>query len=175
MVLTGWHIWGLEARLEWAAAAALVAGYLAADLVSGLVHWFSDTYFEERTPVIGRLLIQPFREHHRDPAGITRHGAAELTGNSALALLPVMLWGPPESGVLGVWILSFALSLMATNVIHRWAHAGEVNGVVRALQRARLILPPEHHARHHAGDHRSAYCITSGWCDWLLDRVLRRG
>lgn len=175
VLMAVWHVWGLEVRLGWAAVAAVVAGYVAADLVSGLVHWFSDTYFRETTPVIGRMLIHPFREHHRDPSGITRHGMVELTGNSALALAPVMAWGPPDSGVAGVWVLSFAFSLMATNVIHKWAHQERVSRAVAALQRARLILPPEHHARHHAGDHRAAYCITTGWCNWLLDHVLRRG
>src|SRR5262245_21619986 len=46
---------------------AAVAGYAFADVASGLVHWFCDTFFRETTPGIGPLLIRPFREHHRDP------------------------------------------------------------------------------------------------------------
>ena len=38
---------------EWAAmAAGATVGYLAADVASGLVHWFCDRFFEEDTPGI---------------------------------------------------------------------------------------------------------------------------
>ncbi len=54
--LNGWLIFAL----------AIFPGYLFADIASGLVHWFCDTFFEEKTPLLGKLLIQPFREHqHR--------------------------------------------------------------------------------------------------------------
>jgi plasmanylethanolamine desaturase len=55
-------------------ALAVAAGYLAADLASGLVHWFCDRFFEQDTPLIGRVLIHPFREHHREPRAMVRHG-----------------------------------------------------------------------------------------------------
>src|SRR6185436_4539047 len=76
---------------------AAVAGYAAADVASGLTHWFCDTFFREDTPGIGPVLIFPFREHHRDPAGMTRHGFLELTGNSCLGVAPLLglaAWRP---------------------------------------------------------------------------------
>jgi plasmanylethanolamine desaturase len=66
----------------------LAAGYLLADLLTGLVHWFCDTFFDEATPLIGPGLIAPFREHHRDPLLMTRHGFLELTGSSFRAHAP---------------------------------------------------------------------------------------
>lgn len=41
------------------APAALLLGYLAADILSGTVHWFCDTFFSEDTPLIGQVLIRP--------------------------------------------------------------------------------------------------------------------
>ena len=35
------------------ALAMIVTGYLAADALTGLVHWFCDTFFDETTPVLG--------------------------------------------------------------------------------------------------------------------------
>ena len=68
------------------ALTALLTVYAAADWLSGLAHWFCDTFFDEDTPVIGAALIQPFRgEHHRDPLAMTRHGFLELNGNNCLA------------------------------------------------------------------------------------------
>jgi len=112
-------------------AAAILLGLVLSDFMSGFLHWFFDTFFEETTPFIGPHLITSFREHHRDPTGMTRHGFLELTGNSFLAyLLPLALvwwFGPasPESkwGVFNYtcWV-SFTIALTMTNQLHCWAH-----------------------------------------------------
>jgi ubiquitin-conjugating enzyme E2 variant len=148
----------------------LVAGLLAADLASGLVHWFCDNYLAETTPVIGRLIIAPFREHHRDPLGITRHGWMELLGNSGLALAPVMGMSL-AAGAAESFVAVFSPFLMLTNVFHKWAHEIEPPRIVRWLQRAHLILSPAWHGVHHR-EGRHAYCITGGWLNPLLDRIL---
>lgn len=151
--------------------AAVAAGWLAADLVSGLVHWLCDRFFEEDTPGLGPLLIRPFREHHRDPAGMTRHGLLELTGNSALGLLPVV--GAAAWARAGLFAdaaaVAFALAALATNVFHAWAHAARVPSAVAWLQRRRVILSPATHAGHHAPGFRGAYCVTAGWLNGVLD------
>ena len=156
------------------ALAALLA-YLAGDLASGLVHFFCDNFFEEDSPFIGKLLIHPFREHHRDPLRMTAHTFAELNGNSCLAMLPTMAAAvyyrdriPP---FLLAAILFFHLSLFATNLFHRWAHFTVVPAPVRWLQQHWLILTPAAHRAHHR-DGRGAYCITSGWMNRPLDRML---
>ena len=152
---------------------AVLAGYLAADLVSGLVHWFCDRFFEEDTPLIGRVLIQPFREHHRDPRAMTRHGFLELTGNSCLGLAPVLFlvvrW--PAGTFLDALVLAFGVGVVATNLLHKWAHAVEAPAAVRWLQRQRLVLAPEGHAVHHRAGFGGAYCVTTGWMNPVTDRL----
>jgi uncharacterized protein YbdZ (MbtH family) len=156
----------------WDAAWCLLAvpmGWLAADFASGLVHWFADSFFEEDTPVIGPLLIQSFREHHRDPQAMTRHGFLELTGNSCLVLLPVAgaaLPFPPFSRAV---MATFAAGLFATNLFHKWAHDSAAPNCVQWLQRHWLILPPAHHRRHHSADHGHAYCVTTGWTNSIAE------
>jgi hypothetical protein len=155
-------------------------GYVAADVVSGVVHWFCDTFFHEDTPVIGRAFIHPFREHHADPLAITRHGFLEVNGNNCLAMLPLLLgvWivGAPRAGEAvpalfwQAMALGFALATFATNQFHKWAHQERPRRVVRWLQGTGLVLSPEHHRRHHCAPYRQAFCITAGWLDPLLDR-----
>jgi hypothetical protein len=177
------HVLGAGAP-SWPLLPAAIAAVLAADLGSGLVHWTCDRFFATDTPLLGRVLIQPFREHHVDPLAITRHGLFELCGNNALAVLPpvlgIVLAGPPRASVAPIaghgFVIALALAVFATNQFHKWAHASRVAAPVRLLQRTRVILSPEVHARHHRGDFSNGYCVTTGWLNPLLDawRVLPR-
>ncbi len=144
-------------------------------MASGLTHWFCDTFFREDTPGIGPMLIHPFREHHRDPAAMTRHGFLELTGNSCLGVLPVLglAWWKPWSFLFDAGVIAFALALFGTNLFHKWAHSARVPRVVGWLQKAHVILNPARHAVHHAPPNKGAYCVTNGWMNALLDRILR--
>lgn len=163
---------------EWADAPLLLlaalGGYALADVASGLTHWFCDSFFREDTPGIGPVLIHPFREHHRDPAAMTRHGFFELVGNSCLGIVPVLGVAvcQPVSIHLDAALLAFALALFGTNLFHKWAHSAEVPRLVAWLQKSHLILNPGRHAVHHAPPNKSAYCVTNGWMNVLLDRIL---
>lgn len=168
------HAW--RAELVLALPLGLIGGYLVADLLAGTVHWLADRCFDPRTPILGPMLIEPFRAHHDDPASISRHDLFEVAGNNALVSLPLagaLLVMPLPAGfastLLFVFGASLATALVATNVFHAWAHARRPPRIARCLQRAGLILTPARHARHHRGDHDRAYCVTSGWLNPLLD------
>ncbi len=158
---------------------AILPGYLFADFAAGVVHWFCDTFFEENTPVLGSLLIQPFREHHRDPQAMTRHRFFELNGNNCLAMIPLLFFVWWTEGRIGShWslfahslLLTFTLAIFATNQFHRWAHQQKSPVMVAWLQRSGLILQPERHQRHHS-DYKQGFCVTSGWMNTVLDAIL---
>lgn len=160
-------------------ALALPLGIALADFVTGMIHWGGDTFFEEDTPVLGARWIQPFREHHRDPSAITRHGPLEVSGNNCLLLLVFLVAarfvGPDLHSAAGALARAIFLVLCAaiaiSNQLHRWAHAPRSTHAVRWLQRHGLALSPEAHARHHDGRHDRAFCVTTGWCNPMLDRV----
>jgi ubiquitin-conjugating enzyme E2 variant len=166
---------------------ALVAGYIAADLASGTIHWFFDTWLSFETPVLGSMFVRPFREHHVDPLAITRHDFVEINGSNCLATVPVLLGAlclDPSAGAASragvVFLLALSLGVFATNQFHSWAHREQCPGWVRWLQRSRLALGPAHHAVHHEAPHLGHYCITTGWLNPLLDgigffRLLERG
>ena len=84
----------------WLVLPAFLLGYLFADGVSGTAHWFCDTFFEEDTPVIGKIVIQPFRDHHVHPYRITRYRFIEQDTTNFFLMLPlraVAFWlGAPQ-------------------------------------------------------------------------------
>ncbi len=171
-------LFGAEAA--WLLVPAAAVAYLAADLGAGVVHWYCDTFFREDTPVVGPTIIRGFREHHRDPSGITRHSFAEVNGSNCWAMVPLLAWAVAAGGPSGAstwslaghaFLLLFALAIFATNQFHRWAHAERVPPGVRTLQRWGLILSPARHDVHHSGRHDRGYCVTTGWLNPLLDRL----
>ena len=170
------RLWfSLQSPADVALALAMVAsGYLVADALTGLVHWFCDTFFDETTPLLGQALIAPFREHHRDPLLMTRHGFLELTGSSFRALAPLLglyLWQFDHARTgLDAFVFAVAAGGAATNLLHRWAHDPDPPGAAKALHFVGLVLTPQRHARHHAPPYAAAYCVTSGWLNPLFER-----
>jgi ubiquitin-conjugating enzyme E2 variant len=164
---------------RWLAAFfAIIAGYLLADFLAGSVHWIADRFFDPATPLLGPMLIAPFRDHHEDALGITRHDFFEVSGNNALLTIPLVIWlaaRPTPVGALPHFLVvlgaSLTLALFATNQFHSWAHSPSPPRFVRQLHAWGLILTPKRHARHHRGLHDCAYCVTSGWLNPLLDRM----
>ena len=155
-----------------------VTGYLLADLIAGMVHWIADRFFDPETPLLGPMLIAPFREHHVDALGITRHDFFEVSGNNALITIPLvgLIFLLPEPTTFAMFfgvahLFSLSVALVATNQFHRWAHSPSPPPIARRLHAWGLILTPRGHAKHHRRGHDRAYCVTSGWLNPLLDRV----
>jgi ubiquitin-conjugating enzyme E2 variant len=163
----------------WLALTAFLLGYVAADLISGIVHWVADTWGTPDWPVIGKALIRPFREHHVDQKAITRHDFVEINGNNCAISVPVGVAAAllPQGPALGMnlFVSTFAGSLIVwvlfTNQFHKWAHQDSPPRGVAFLQKLNLVLPPEHHAVHHRVPYATYYCITVGWLNEPLQRL----
>ncbi|MFZ5628573.1 MAG: fatty acid desaturase CarF family protein [Spirochaetota bacterium] len=153
-----------------------VGAWLAADFVSGFVHFLADTYGSVETPVLGKTFIYPFREHHVDPLAITRHSFLETNGANSIISLPVLgavlLTTDAESNpLLRLWVCCFLGAIFLTNQIHKWAHMPMPPVFPRALQRLRVILTPGGHAIHHTPPHSEYFCITNGWLNLFLTKI----
>lgn len=168
-----------ELELLWWAILAIPIAPILGDLVSGFVHWAADTYGTEKTPLVGRSLIQPFRMHHLYPRDITVHNLVTTVGNTCILAVPVLLfclyllWAI-EHGFVAFAILCttlMAAATVATNLFHKWAHQESPSKGVRLLQRMRLVLDPDHHELHHTRPFDKHYCITNGWLNPLLNKI----
>ncbi len=159
-----------ELDLLWLIALAIPLGIIGGDLVSGIVHWAADTYCSVDTPVVGASLVKPFRMHHVYPRDICTHGLIETVGNVCILAFPLLLlclylqWWLPDSALLAFAVVCMAfvcVATVATNQFHKWAHQERVSKVAHWLQRARLVLEPEHHRLHHTEPFNKYYCITN--------------
>lgn len=149
---------------------------IAADFVSGFVHWMADTWGRMETPLVGRTLVRSFREHHVYPTALTEHDWVEANGDNCMIVLPAptaALLLPLEYGYstlyfLYAFIFFFSIWIVFTNQIHKWSHMKEVGPVVRFFQKTALILSPEHHSIHHTPPFDRYHCITNGWLNPVL-------
>lgn len=163
----------------WLALILAVMAYLAADFLSGFVHFLADNFGSYDTPILGPNFIGPFREHHVDPKVIVGHDFVYANGNNSLASLPFMLvvwvFVPMQTAyfgyLFGVFSLFLFLAAFLTNQFHKWAHMDVPPAFVRWLQARGGILSGDHYDVHHESPYDTYYCITAGFWNPLLDRI----
>ena len=152
---------------------------MLSDFGSGVVHFLFDRFFTTDTPLLGKNFVAPFRTHHSDPKGITRHGFIETNGNNCLAAGPFLIAFAiiPFDYSVG-WQLFIVATLVfgaigtfATNQFHKWAHDQHPPEWVAWLQEKHLILPRDHHQIHHTHPYNTHYCITTGWLNQILLKI----
>ncbi len=169
-----------QAGVGWLAIPGALLGLVFADFVTALVHWAADTYCDESTPVIGQSLVRPFRIHHIRPLEICQHGLVETVGNTCLLAAPLLTlfiaftaYGETSAAsAFAAFTAAVTVGVtVATNQFHKWAHQVAPPRFARILQRARIILDPEHHRAHHTAPFKSSYAITNGWLNPLLNRT----
>jgi len=147
-----------------------MATVVAAELVTGLVHWLEDAYIREDTPLIGRRIARPNIVHHHYPRFMTRHNWLQSSWD--LCLLAALVVG-------GAWALGwltwevgvFAALVANANEFHKWEHrTRKENGrVISFLQDIRVLQTGRHHARHHTDPKNSHYCTITNFVNPVLD------
>jgi ubiquitin-conjugating enzyme E2 variant len=150
-------------------AIAVLAGV---DLVSGLVHWVEDTFWTEKTPVLGRWVVTPNVLHHHSPSAFVEKSWLESSWDLLLVGLGILAvaWAT-HCLTWQVWL--FVAVGANANQIHKWAHlpARRLPLAVRALQRVGILQSAAHHAAHHREAKNSAYCVITPWVNPVLDRL----
>ena len=156
---------------------ALLLAYFLADIASGLVHWGIDTWFATET--LGRA-VAIAREHHTHPQNILGYSFVE---HSALGSAPSAVFiGLPALCIVAfpvcvvtycammIFMVSSACLLFGTS-FHNLGHRKPTSGILRAAQRLRLVITPEHHWVHHRNGQLRHYCAVNGWANYLCDRL----
>lgn len=151
--------------------AQLLAGWLLADFLSGVLHWIEDRFGpgRERWPLLGPLIFTPNIEHHSDPTAFLRTGFIGRNWTTWAAVAPIaglllLSFGPQP------WIWSAVIGGGFANEIHAWAHRKTMAPRwALPLQKIGLVQSPRHHAVHHVPAYRRNFCIVTDWLNPVLD------
>jgi ubiquitin-conjugating enzyme E2 variant len=178
--LCAWHVLRLtyvDSLWSWWSLLPITGGMLAADFVSGLVHWTADTWGSETMPILGQRFVRPFRVHHVNPRDFLRRDVIDTNGDVAMIVilfLVAIFWFPLDSAwgrAVSLFLVAFCICGLPTNQVHQWAHMPAPPRLVRRLQAWGLILSREAHQRHHESPYVVNYCIATGWCNRLLTAI----
>ena len=151
--------------------AKMLAGWLIADLLGGIVHWLQDRVLTERTPVFGTAVIAANRRHHRDPmafvaGGVWRRNSTTWLAAAIGAIVWLALAGPSL-----IWIAATTGAALSSSV-HFLAHQPRrAHRVIRVLQDIGLVQSTAHHAGHHRAPSDRRYCPLTGWINPVLDSI----
>lgn len=155
-------------RLALEAFATLVA----ADVLTGLVHWWEDAYAQESWPVLGPLVAAPNLLHHRDPRAMTRQSWWKNV--DVPVVLGVVVLAVAAALHHLTWQLSLGIALAAvTNLVHRWAHQSPAeNGrLVTWMQDVGVLQSRAQHALHHRWPRTSHYCALTNLVNPVAERL----
>lgn len=143
---------------------------LAADFVSGLVHWTEDTFWTESTPLLGAWIVAPNELHHRNGRAFLSKGWLESSWELVLASAAIVVFAACFD-VLTWHMWLFAVLSANANQVHKWSHRTdrELSPFLRRLRRFHVLPSFEHHARHHRGAKDVHYCTLTELVNPLLD------
>ncbi|CAH8361354.1 unnamed protein product [Eruca vesicaria subsp. sativa] len=164
---------GFGSHLMLEPALAGYAGYILADLGSGLYHWAIDNYGDESTPLVGTQ-IEAARGHHKWPWIITKRQFANnshaLARGMTLMVLPLVL--ACNDPVVHGFVSVFAFCILFCQQFHAWAHESKskLPPLVGTFQDMGLLLSRRQHVNHHKHQLTyMSYCIVSGMWNNVLD------
>jgi ubiquitin-conjugating enzyme E2 variant len=149
--------------------AEALAVLAAADLASGLAHWWGDRYASLDSRV-WRAMAFNHLHHHLEPRAFVAKGYWASCWDS-WAVAVAVLSGTALFGALNWQIALFAALIANANQVHRWSHGLAPPRLVRWARTLRLLQTPRHHAQHHRGAHLSHYCVLTPLLNPLLDRL----
>ena len=163
----------------WRIAIAIIVGYLAIDLISGVVHvYFDNSKIQEDGNFLFNALRNDFQKHHSG-------GGIDLLDTPTLEVLahPTLLWSIPitifsvifvSNPVIQAGLMSMAIFGGLSHKMHQYAHrrmAGRpIPYLMGKLQDFGLFIHPATHAMHHS-DTRYNHSIFHGWANPILNII----
>ena len=144
---------------------------LAADFITGVMHWAEDTWLcLGRSELLDRWIVRDNIEHHRMPGKIRQGTYLQTNGVSiALSLVVIAILALCHAHA---W-QGYAIALLTShaNHIHKWAHSSRVRPVVAWLQTIGLLQSRTQHAKHHKAPYAGGFCAMTNYLNPILDRI----
>jgi hypothetical protein len=154
----------------------IIIGYLLADLIVGLFHWFEDNYLDycNEIPIFSEL-AKDNEMHHYFPRSMLAYSYLEhiqYTLPACLLLLLLLYIFNKSIFKYYFFIISFSFFCVTSNIIHRFSHMRfcENNYIIILLQSSGILCSHTEHSKHHNSPHEK-YCVVSDYNNYILDSI----
>lgn len=145
---------------------------LAADFITGMIHWWEDAYGNPKWKILGKHVIEPNLRHHSQPREFLK-GNYWQRNNTSIIAAAVLTIVPFLLGIRNVVYTAIILLASQGNEVHRKAHQSDKeNGrFICFLQRIGLMQSRRHHGWHHKAPYDCNYCILTNYLNPLLGKI----
>lgn len=143
-------------------ALQIFALWLAADFITGIVHWWQDAYGNPTWPILGKYVISPNLRHHEDPRAMlkisywSRVWTSVVTGILILTIFWLCGWCP--------WQLIVGIAFASQgNEVHAMGHrTDKENGkFVLFLQKIGVVQRRRTHGWHHKAPYDTNFFVMT--------------
>jgi len=155
----------------------IASSWIIADFGSGVLHWSVDNYGNGRTPVMGNI-IAAFQGHHTAPWTITERGFCNNVYKLCLpfgipTVVSIALLAGPSHPLVSLFFTTFCTLEIMSQEFHKWSHMtkSQTSPLINKLQDFGLTIRRTPHAQHHLAPFEGNYCIVSGVCNPILDKI----
>lgn len=145
---------------------------IAADFLTGLGHWFEDTYGLPTWPILGKEVIEPNIQHHEHPGWIGT--MSTLVSRNYQTVVPAIIFAVAVVwyfGGCGLYAGVVAMLAALGNEVHTWCHRGNNNRVIQFLQNIGLVQSPRQHAKHHRAPFDRYFCTLTNFTNEVLEAI----
>lgn len=159
--------------------AGLAAGWLAGDVISGVMHHWSENYASpDEGPAVARKIAKQAHRHHYHPSGL-----GDYTLPAWAAPHSFITWAPLAAATAlnapGPLLAASITTVAATScygLFHMYSHYSksredEIPTAVKVLQKATLAMSRKEHAEHHAKPWNTDYCMVTGHMNRIFDKI----
>lgn len=146
--------------------------WILADFITGMIHWWEDTYGNPNWPIIGKYIVVPNLDHHRNPRSLLKGTYWNRINTSfyAASVVAVILWMCGYNS----WQLDLCLFFSCQgNEIHAIAHRSDKeNGkFIKILQKLGIIQSRHSHGWHHRAPYETNFCVMTEFLNPILNRI----
>jgi ubiquitin-conjugating enzyme E2 variant len=150
----------------------IIIAVLAADMLTGIIHWWEDAYGNPNWKYIGESVVLPNLEHHKKPRAFLNSNWWNRV-NTSLMVAAVLIGLCYVFGIFNYYTVFAVLLASQGNEIHRFSHqTKKENGrLITLLQLCSILQTRRHHAKHHTAPYECNYCVITNYVNPMLEAV----
>ena len=146
--------------------------WCAADFITGVIHWWEDTYGNPNWKIIGKYVVEPNLVHHKQPHKLLEGSYWNRINTSffAAAVFGAILW---SIDLLSWRTIVCLLFCSQGNEVHAMSHRPDkvTNKLIRFLQKTGIFQSKKMHRWHHKAPYETNFCVMSDFCNPILNKI----